>query len=313
MFPYAIHVVDLPLNIIFREVKTREIAIFEGPKGWSEFSPFLEYGVKESSIWLKAALEGACDEAPKKIREDIEINATIPRTSISGVKNILDKFPGCKTVKIKIDNFRQDQDLLVEVLSIVPEAKIRLDINGKWSLTQAISNLIDYEKDFGANIDYIEQPCSDIDDLFELHKKTKLKIAVDESIRKHINNDFSKLKEIADVAVIKWAPTGGIKSALEIIEKINLPVVVSSALDSSIGISHGLALAQSVPNLYGPCGLGTASFFKSDITTNPFVVFAGKLKNRKIEPDLLDQFKAKPERQLWWQNRIEQIYREGLI
>jgi O-succinylbenzoate synthase len=84
-------------------------------------------------------------------------------------------------------------------------------------------------------------------------------------------------------------------------------------LESSIGISHGLSLAQSAPNLYGACGLGTASLFNSDVTRNPLTIINGEIKNKKVVPDLIDKLKAKPDRQIWWQNRINQIYQEGLI
>lgn len=313
MFPYELNVVELPLSTNFRGLSVREVALFEGPAGWSEFSPFIEYNSKESSIWLKAALESAINPAPKKIRDGIEVNATLPNIKVKEVKNLLSKFPGCKTVKIKINSFSSDKELLVEVLNHIPDAKFRLDVNGQWNLEEAIINLNGYENEFGSKIDYVEQPCLNVDDLAQLRKKTGLKIAVDESIRKHLNQDLSKIKEVADIAVIKWAPSGGISAALALIEKIDLPVVISSALESSIGISHGLSLAQSAPNLYGACGLGTASLFNSDVTRNPLTIINGEIKNKKVVPDLIDKLKAKPDRQIWWQNRINQIYQEGLI
>jgi O-succinylbenzoate synthase len=313
MFPYELNVVALPLSTNFRGVSFREVALFEGPAGWSEFSPFIEYDSRESSIWLKAALEGAMTAAPTKLREGIEINATLPNTEVENLKDLLSKFPGCKTVKIKINDFKKDRELLIEVLRLIPDAYFRLDVNGQWVYEEAVENIINYEKEFDGKIDYFEQPCLKIKDLIELRKNTESKIAVDESIRKHLNQDLSILKKFADIAVIKWAPSGGISAALELIEKIDLPVVISSALESSIGISHGLSLAQSTPNLYGACGLGTAALFKSDITSNPVIVANGQIKNKKIVPDLIDEFKVKPDRQIWWHNRINQIYQEGLI
>ena len=118
------------------------------------------------------------------------------------------------------------------------------------------------------------------------------------------------MKEVADVAIIKWAPTGGFSSALEVIEKIQLPVVISSALDSSVGISHGLSLAASIPNLYGPCGLATVALLEADVTSKPLVVENGYIKNRRVVPDLIEEFKAMPARQSWWQDRVNEIYAE---
>jgi hypothetical protein len=65
--------------------------------------------------------------------------------------------------------------------------------------------------------------------------------------------------------------------------------------------------------LYGPCGLGSASLFEYDVTSDPFKIENGKLLNRKISPDLISKFEVRPDRLRWWQNRIEQIYREGLL
>lgn len=313
MFPYELKVVALPLSTNFRGLSVREMVLFEGPAGWSEFSPFIEYENQEAAIWLKAALDSAENQPPKKIREGIEINATLPNVNTSEVKNLLTKFPGCTTIKVKINNFQADQELLAEALNYVPDAKFRLDVNGQWNLDQAIENLKNYEKSFGEKIDYVEQPCKEVTDLLQLRDKTNIKIAIDESIRKNLNQNYALLKEVADIAVIKWAPAGGITSALELIEKIDLPVVISSALESSIGISHGLSLAQSVSNLYGACGLGTTAFFKSDVTTMPLSINDGVIVNRKVTPDLIDEFGADPDRNKWWHNRINQIYQEGLM
>jgi O-succinylbenzoate synthase len=170
--------------------------------------------------------------------------------------------------------------------------------------------LKNYLQEFPDQIDYVEQPCLDIADLKSLRQTVKIPIAVDESIRKYLGSDLTKLKEVADVAIIKWAPTGGFSSALEVIEKIQLPVVISSALDSSVGISHGLSLAASIPNLYGPCGLATVALLEADVTSKPLIAENGYIKNRRIVPDLIEEFKAVPARQSWWQDRVNEIYAE---
>jgi O-succinylbenzoate synthase len=195
-------------------------------------------------------------------------------------------------------------------LKYIPEAKFRLDVNGGWNLEEAIVNLRNYQKEFPGQIDYVEQPCIDIADLKSLRQAVKIQIAVDESIRKYLGTDLTKLKEVADVAIIKWAPTGGFSSAFEIIERIQLPVVVSSALDSSVGISHGLSLAAAIPNLYGPCGLATVALLESDVTSKPLVAENGYVKNRRIIPDLIENYKVMPARQSWWQDRVNEIYAE---
>jgi len=272
MFPSEIHVVSIPIKNNFRGLKVREIALFEGSQGWSEFSPFLEYNDIESALWLKAAIEAANKPWPKPIRELVEINATLPNVPVNEVSALLENFKGCSTIKVKVNDFVNDHLILQEVLRLIPDAKIRLDVNGKWNLGSAIENLRNFEREFPNQIDYIEQPCSDIGDIALLRKESGLKIAVDESIRKNLGGEVSKLQEVADVAIIKWAPTGGISAALEVIEKVNLPVVISSALDSSVGISHGLALAMATPNLYGACGLGTVGLLEGDVTSQPLLI-----------------------------------------
>jgi len=311
MFPFKLQVVSIPVKANFRGIKVREIALFEGPAGWSEFSPFIEYSNKESSTWLKAAIEGATKEPPKPIRDQVEINATLPNVKVSEVKELLAGFNGCNTIKIKINDFETDQALLIECLKEVPKAKFRLDVNGGWALEEAIANVQSYEKAFGSLIEYIEQPCTDFADLNSLRNSTGIKIAVDESIRKYLAGDLTKIKEVADIAIIKWAPTGGIDAALEVIEKIGLPVVISSALDSSVGISQGLSLAEAVPNLYGACGLGTVCLLEGDVTSNPLMPINGIIKNRKVIPDRIEEFKAESGRQKWWQDRANAVYEGG--
>ena len=311
MFPFKLQVVSIPVKANFRGIKYREIALFEGPAGWSEFSPFIEYSNKESTTWLKAAIEGATKEPPKPIRDEVQINATLPNVKVSEVKELLAGFNGCNTIKIKINDFETDQALLIECLKQLPKAKFRLDINGGWALEEAIANVKSYEIAFGSLIEYIEQPCTDFADLNSLRNSTGIKIAVDESIRKYLAGDLTRIKEVADIAIIKWAPTGGISAALEVIEKIDLPVVISSALDSSVGISHGLSLAAIVPNLYGACGLGTVSLLEGDVTSNPLLPINGIIKNHKVTPDRIEEFKAESGRQKWWQDRANAVYEGG--
>jgi len=313
MFPFKLQVVSIPVKSNFRGIKNREIALFEGPAGWSEFSPFIEYSNKESSTWLKAAIEGATKEPPMPIRDEVQINATLPNVKVSEVNELLTGFDGCNTIKIKINDFETDQALLIECLKEVPKAKFRLDVNGGWALEEAIANVQSYETAFGNLIEYIEQPCTDFADLNSLRNNTGIKIAVDESIRKYLAGDLTRIKEVADIAIIKWAPTGGISEALEVIEKIDLPVVISSALDSSVGISHGLSLAAAVPNLYGACGLGTVSLLEGDVTSNSLIPINGIINNRKVTPDRIEEFKAEPGRQKWWQDRANAIYEGGLF
>ena len=313
MFPFELQVVSIPVKNTFRGIKSREIALFEGPAGWSEFSPFLEYDNKQSAIWMKAALEAATKPAPTPLRNEVMVNATLPTIKPGEVEKVLSNFDGCTTIKIKINDFTIDRELLIESLKHVPNARFRLDINGGWTLDEAIVNLKNYEGEFAGLIDYVEQPCIDIADLKVLKNETGIKIAVDESIRKFLGSDLTKLKDVADIAVIKWAPSGGINAALDLIKQISLPVVVSSALDSSVGISHGLALACAIPNLYGACGLATVALLEGDVTSDSLLASKGVIANHKITPDRISEFKVDNHRQKWWQDRADLIYEGSLI
>ncbi len=308
-------VVAIPTKTSFRGITTREVALFRGPAGWSEFSPFLEYGRDESRRWLMAAVEAATHAWPEQKRTSIPINATLPRVAVDQVPRILKNFPGISTIKIKVDSFEKDADLVEAALEYAPDAKIRLDVNGGWTLPEALLNLHDFHLRFGAVFEYIEQPCESRADLAALKKEIPMKIAVDESIRKSLHEDFSTLNEIADVAIIKWAPSGGFAEAKKLIAAIGLPVVVSSALDTGIGISHGLALAGSLDTLDYACGLGTVSLFESDICTPAVTVANGEISIHRREPDpaLLAKYRATGEREEWWKNRISQILEGGSL
>jgi O-succinylbenzoate synthase len=313
MFPFELQVVSIPVKNTFRGIKSREIALFEGPAGWSEFSPFLEYDNKQSATWMKAALEAATKPALTPLRNEVMVNATLPNIKPGEVEKVLSNFDGCTTIKIKINDFTIDRELLIESLKHVPNARFRLDINGGWTLDEAIVNLKNYEGEFAGLIDYVEQPCIDIADLKVLKNETGIKIAIDESIRKFLGSDLTKLKDFADIAVIKWAPSGGINAALDLIKQISLPVVVSSALDSSVGISHGLALACAIPNLYGACGLATVALLEGDVTSDSLLASKGVIANHKITPDRISEFKVDNHRQKWWQDRADLIYEGSLI
>ena len=313
MFPFELQVVSIPVKNTFRGIKSREIALFEGPAGWSEFSPFLEYDNKQSATWMKAALEAATKPAPTPLRNEVMVNATLPNIKPGEVEKVLSNFDGCTTIKIKINDFMIDKELLIQSLKLVPNAKFRLDVNGGWTLDEAIVNLKNYEGEFAGLIDYVEQPCIDIADLKVLKNETGIKIAVDESIRKFLGSDLTKLKDVADIAVIKWAPSGGINAALDLVKQISLPVVVSSALDSSVGISHGLALACAIPNLYGACGLATVALLEGDVTSDSLLASKGVIANHKVTPDRISDFKVDNQRQKWWQDRADLIYEGSLI
>ena len=302
-----LHILQLPLRNTFRGIDTREVAVFQGTVGWSEFSPFIEYDENESLRWLRAAIEAAQTPWPAMYRDKVAINATLPAVDPRQVAGILSRFKGCTTIKIKVSDFSQGAALVEATLDVIPEARIRLDVNGLWSYEEAISHLTEYHLRFGNVFEYVEQPTAKVEDLKKLRAQSPVKIAADESIRKNLDGDLSEIRNFADVAILKWQPLGGFAAAHAIAEKVGLPVVISSALDTGIGISHGLALAGSFPHLDMACGLGTTSLFEEDICGEQFQIDNGYLKIDRANPLDLEKFAAPDDRVQWWHNRLMKV------
>jgi O-succinylbenzoate synthase len=312
-------VVSLPLRTKFRGVVDREVMLFEGPNGWAEWSPFLEYPDEEAAVWLSAAIEFAYGKTPTAVRDRIPVNATLPAVAPDQVAAVLARFGSFSTVKIKVaepgQTPGQDVDRIVEVRKLYPEAKIRLDANGGWSPELSFS-FIKALAGQGIELEYLEQPCKTIDELARLRQMIaessfNVPIAADESVRKASDPMLVVEAEAADILVLKVAPLGGISRAMEIARGAGLPVVVSSALDSSVGISMGAHLAASLPDLRFDCGLATASLLAGDVTRQPLLPVDGFIDVRRVEIDQqkLDIFEAEDHRIDWWVDRLDRAFK----
>jgi len=308
-------VVSLPLRQRFRRIDSREALLFEGPNGWTEFSPFVEYDDAEAATWLAGAVDFGWGTPPVLLRDSIRVNATLPAVTPDKVAGILARFPGCRTVKIKVAEPGQvladDVARVAEARSVLgPEGRIRIDANGGWNVDEAehaIHALTRFD------LEYVEQPCATVDELSELRTRVKymgIPIAADESVRKASDPLAVARAGAADVLVIKAQPLGGITAALEIVRDAGLPVVVSSALDTSIGISMGLHLAAAIDALDFDCGLATSALLAADVTTDPLLPVDGAIAVRRVTPDaaLLDAHAASPERTDWWLARLTRTH-----
>lgn len=305
-----IAILALPLRTRFRQIQSREIAIFRGQR-WAEFSPFVEYGDEEASQWLRAALSWANDPLPALSRTSINVNATLPAASLEQIPSILSSFGRFNTVKIKVAETRElSEDLarVRRVRELFPDVKIRLDANGALDVESALF-MASQLRTIG--LEYFEQPVATIPELKQLRQllagnEINLKIAADESIRRAQDPLRVAQEEAADIAVIKVQPLGGIDRALTIARESGLEIVVSSALESSIGISQGLHLAGALPELKYDCGLATAALLAADVTKNPLLPFDGSIAIREIEPEqeLIDKYAVGEERRQWWLERI---------
>ncbi len=297
-------VVALPTKTNFRGVSVREVALFKGEFGWGEFSPFLEYDADECAPWLQSAIAAATKPAPKLFREKVKVNGTIPALNNSvEIEKIVHSFNGVNTFKIKVgDNLAEDIARLAKVRSLKPKAKLRIDVNGSWSVETAITNLRAIYENIG-EIEYVEQPCATIADLKRLKDEVKipLQIAGDEILRKAQDPFKVDLAGAVDILVLKVQPLGGIDKAKELANHHGLPVVVSSALESAVGINHGLQLAGSIANLEFDCGLGTGALLAADLAELPII--NGEIAITKVEPDF-SGLEVSPDRYEWWKNRV---------
>ncbi|MGC4935882.1 o-succinylbenzoate synthase [Gordonia sp. DT30] len=301
-------VLSLPMRTRFRGITTRELMVFRGPAGWGEFGPFVEYDDEESAPWLAAGIEAAYLGPPPALRDRVPVNATVPAVPASEVAGILARYPGAQTAKVKVAEPGQtlDDDVARVAATRAVLGRVRVDANGKWSVPQAITAL----RAIG-DLEYAEQPCATVEELAEVRRAVDVPIAADESIRKAADPMRVVAAGAADVAVLKVAPLGGMRAVLALAAEIGMPVVVSSALDSAVGIAAGVAAAAALPELDLACGLGTGTLFERDVT-EPFRPVDGHLTPRWIAPDDLapegPAILADEVRRRWWFERLERCH-----
>ena len=300
----SMRVIALPTKTNFRGVNVREVALFRGEYGWGEFSPFLEYDYQECAPWLMCAIEAATKPRPKLYRSSVRVNGTIPATNDKSViKSLVETYQGVKTFKVKVgDNLGEDIVRLAQIRSLGRDIKIRIDVNGLWSVKDALTNLYAFYEEVGP-FEYVEQPCATLEELRELKASIHipLKIAVDEVLRKAKDPFAIDLSGAADFVMLKVQPLGGIARAHQLAEHHKLPVVVSSALESAVGINYGLQLAASFPEMNFDCGLGTGSLLGADVASLPIV--NGEIEITEVEPDF-NGYEVAPDRYEWWKNRV---------
>lgn len=368
----VMRVVAIPTSTRFRGISVREAAIFDAPLGASEFSPFLEYGDAESAAWLAAALDFGWCEQPVTLRDRVEVNATVPAVAADRVPEILARFPGCRTAKVKVAERGQTlADDVARVRAVReamgPDALVRVDANAGWGVEEAVAALRALAE---FDLDYAEQPCVGVDELAEVRRRLGaasavssplrgndpatfglevrtsplVRIAADESVRKAADPLAVARAGAADLLIVKAQPLGGIRRTLSIVAEAGLPVVVSSALDTSVGIAMGLHLAAALPLaasegehgsqpgsqrrppgepgsappsisapgavLAGACGLGTAALLEGDVTVDPLLPNGGEIEVRRppLDPALLTRFAAPAERAQWWRERVTRCH-----
>jgi O-succinylbenzoate synthase len=299
----------------FRGITVREGVLLEAEDGagWGEFSPFVEYDDPTAAPWLAAAREAASGAWPAPLRDAIPVNVTVPAVDPERARAIVAASQGCRTAKVKVaepgQTLAEAQARLEAVRDALgPSGKVRIDVNGLWSLEQALAELPVLDRAAGG-LEYAEQPCASVEDLAALRRRVRVPIAADESIRRAADPYRVRELEAADVAVLKVQPLGGVRACLRIAEDIGLPVVVSSALESSVGIAAGVALAAALPELPYACGLATGQLLRSDLTTEPLRVEHGTLPVVRPTPSprAIAEARPAPERSAWWTERVARV------
>ncbi len=287
----------LPLKREFRGVTVREGLLFEGPSGWAEFAPFHDHTAEHAARWLEAALEQAYGEWPALVRQEIPVNAIIPmcdaETATAWTEDALDR--GCTTIKVKVGSTDFDEDVarVAAIREALDDALvagcIRIDTNQLWTVEQAVERIGVLDAICGG-LQYVEQPVASRADLLAVRRQVDVPIAVDEGIRLDADPDavVTALREVADIAVLKSIPLGGVQKALELAAKCALPVVVSGSLDTSVGIASGLWLSGALPELPFACGLGTGTLFLHDVVEDAQHIVDGHLLVKRVVPQHCD-------------------------
>jgi o-succinylbenzoate synthase len=290
----------------FRGITVREGMLLRGDAGWGEFSPFLEYDARVAAPWLRAALEAAQDGWPAPLRDRVPVNVTVPAVGPEQAAAIVRDSAGCRTAKVKVaepGQTRADDLARLEAVrdALGPDGRVRIDVNGLWSVDEAVLAIPVLDRAAGG-LEYVEQPCASVEDLAAVRRRVHVPIAADESIRRAEDPYRVRELEAADVAVLKVQPLGGVRACLRIAEDIGLPVVVSSALESSVGIAAGVALAAALPSLPYACGLATVQLLADDVVDHPLLPRDGTLSVVRPEPEAaaLERLAASPARRAAW-------------
>ncbi|MCG2796971.1 MAG: o-succinylbenzoate synthase [Cellulomonas sp.] len=305
-----LHVWSVPLRTRFRGLTSRDGVLLHGGAGWAEFSPFWDYDDQESRAWWRAACEAADLGWPAAVRASIPVNVTVPAVGPEQARAIVEASHGCRTAKVKVaepgQGLAEEQARLEAVRAALgPSGRIRIDANAAWDVDTAVERLRMLDRAAGG-LEYAEQPVPGVDDLAALRRRTNVPIAADESIRRAADPLAVAARHAADVVVLKVQPLGGVRACLELAERIGLPVVVSSALESSVGLAAGLALAAALPELPYACGLATAQLLSVDVVGDPLLPVDGAIAVRRPEP-VLPLPAAGPELTARWRARVERV------
>ncbi|MEE8600902.1 o-succinylbenzoate synthase [Euzebya tangerina] len=293
------HAVRIPLRVTFRRVDSRTALLIRGEAGWGEFSPFPEYPPQVTAWWWRAAQEAATEGWPAPLRNAIPVNTTVPAMDPERAHAMV-RASGCRTAKVKVAERGQSlahDEARVEAVrdALGPDGHVRVDANAAWDADQAVAALRVLDRAAGG-LQYAEQPCSTLEEMAAVRRRIDVPLAADESIRTAEDPLRVAGLEAADVVVVKVQPLGGVRRALRVVEAAGLPAVVSSAIETSVGLAAGAALAAALPELPYACGLGTATLLEGDVTHAPRLPVDGRIPVGPVEVNdgLVEEWAAPP-------------------
>jgi O-succinylbenzoate synthase len=301
----------IPMRTRFRGIDVREGVLLRGDAGWGEFSPFWDYDDAECVPWLRAMREAIDVGWPPAVRDRVPVNVTVPAVGPERAAEIVRASSGCRTAKVKVAEPGQaEQEDLVRVAAVRDalgrKGNVRVDANGGWDVDTAVRMTRQLDAAAGG-LEYVEQPCRTVEELAAVRRRVDVPVAADESIRRADDPLRVARLEAADIAVLKVQPLGGVGACLRIAEQIGLPVVVSSALETSVGLAAGVALAAALPELPYACGLATLQLLDGDVSSQPFTVVDGALDVRRPEPDLADAVRVDDATGDRWTDRMRSV------
>jgi o-succinylbenzoate synthase len=304
----AVRVWSVPMRTRFRGIDVRDGVLVRGPAGWGEFSPFWDYDATESRRWWAAAVESAVEGWPSPVRDTVPVNVTVPAVGADRAHALV-AASGCRTAKVKVAEPGQtpaDDLARVEAVrdALGPDGAIRVDANAAWDVDTAVTRIRELDR---VGLEYVEQPCAGLDELAAVRRRVDVRVAADEVVRRSADPLRVDLREACDVVVLKVQPLGGVRAALRVAEAHGLPCVVSSALESSVGIAAGVALAAALPELPFACGLATVALLAADVTSTPLLPVDGALPVGRVAPDRLAEVRADPLTEARWGARLAAV------
>lgn len=303
---------SIPMRTRFRGLVNRQGMLAEGPAGWAEFSPFPEYDHLASLPWLQAAMEAATKPWPEPVRDRVPINGIVPAVGDGANAVRIAAESGCATIKLKVaetgETLEHDIERVAAIRDALPHVLIRIDANGAWSVKDAIKAIKKLDQVAGG-LEYVEQPCATVEELAQVRRKVDVPIAADESIRRAADPFRVRDLDAADIAILKVQPLGGVRACLRIAEQIGMPVTVSSAVETSIGLSASVALAAALPDLQYACGIGTAHLLTSDVVAEPLTPVGGCLPVTRpvLDEEAFAKVAASDEVDERWQARLKHV------